>query len=196
MVEASYPTWVSHVKTDPMPAEKLTFDDNTFTHNYACFLIFMSQDPAKVASEMYRTQKSYTEGGIGFITSWHHMPHEEAILEAHAATRPKESIHLLPKVAKWKDPEFLKGELEKAGYTVEVSQVDATLDIEHLDKWCRLTWGLTGAPAGGWTEADESNFDDAVGVVKKGLKESEHFESDGNGEHINMVANVATVYMT
>ncbi|KAI4142942.1 MAG: hypothetical protein LQ340_007152 [Diploschistes diacapsis] len=191
---SEHAAWASRVKTAVMPSEKLTFADDTFTHSYGNFVIFMAQDAEKVASEMFRTLRPAARGGVGYVTTWHLMPDEDAIMAAHAATRPPDAKHLLSMRSDWKDPEYVKGVMERAGFSAEMSKLDTKLSFESTRGWCELAWSLLGAPVGGWTPQDEEKFEQAVDVMTENLAGSEYFESNGKGGGaVRMIANVATV---
>ncbi|MCJ1323794.1 hypothetical protein MMC10_000455 [Thelotrema lepadinum] len=186
-------TWAGKVHTSTMASEDLKFGDDFFTHSYANFLISVARDPAKVLNEIFRTLRP---GGIGFVTTWFQMPHERGSLAtAHTITRPSSSVHMLALRSAWKDPAFLQNALEKVGFSsVDMSKADVSLSFENTREWCALSWGLTGAPVGGWTPADEEKWDDAVENIVRTLEASEYFESNGRGGgRVRMSANVATV---
>ena len=193
-VASAHPDWATRVVAEVMPSEKLKFQENTFTHSYGSFLIFLAKEPPKVASEMFRTQKPISDGGIGYITTWYSMPHEAGILAAHAATRPPESRHLQSERRDWQNPAYVKRTMEEAGFGVEMSKLETTLSFEDTRKWCALAWGMLGAPMGGWTPTDEEKWDQAVETMTKTLEASEYFESNGRGGGIvKMIANLATL---
>jgi ubiquinone/menaquinone biosynthesis C-methylase UbiE len=91
--------WGNSVKAEVMPAEALTFPDNTFTHSFNNFLIFLVKDPEKTASEIYRTLKP---GGVAIVSTWASMPLERAVLEAHTAPRGPDACHAYQRRQEWK----------------------------------------------------------------------------------------------
>lgn len=191
VVEAGPPGWAAKTETGVMPCEELKFADDTFTHSFAGFVLHSAKDSDKAASEMYRTMKS---GASGFVTTWGRMPHQEAIIKAHEATRSADSKHPLTFMAKWSDPNFIQKELEKAGFSVKMSQIDTVLSFDDTKDWCALAWGFMGAPVGGWSKEDEDRFDEAVDAMAKDLQASELFTANGKGGQVKMVANLATVH--
>jgi ubiquinone/menaquinone biosynthesis C-methylase UbiE len=74
------------VETALMPAQKLDYPDNTFTHSIMnCVILRLSDsDAIKACSEMYRTLKP---GGVGVVSGWADLPHRAALAAAHTATR-------------------------------------------------------------------------------------------------------------
>ncbi|MCJ1430652.1 hypothetical protein MMC27_000002 [Xylographa pallens] len=184
--------WAARVKTEVMPAEKLTFADGTFTHSFTNFLIFGVPDPDTVAAEIHRTMKP---GAYGCVTTWHRIAHEDALLAANEATRGKGTKHPVMMREMWKDPEKVKAVLLKAGFaTVEMSQCETLLTPTDVDRWAQVAWSFLGAPVGGWTQPDEDKWDEATGIFRDNLVKHELFESDGKGgAKIKMVANVATL---
>jgi ubiquinone/menaquinone biosynthesis C-methylase UbiE len=184
--------WGARVHAEVMPAEKLTFADNTFTHSFTNFLIFGVQDPDAVANEIYRTMKP---GAYACVTTWHRVAHEDALLAAHAATRGNEAKHPAMNRQMWKDPDKFKAVMLKAGFSkVDVSQCETLLTPPDVDHWTQVAWGFLGAPVGGWTQADEDKWDEATKIFHDKLVTHDLFESDGKGgARITMVANVATL---
>jgi len=187
--------WTENVQTDVMPAEALTFHNDTFTHSFSNFLIFLAKEPDKVADNIYRTLKP---GGVAIVTTWAEVPHERAILKAHTTTRGADAFHAHKTRLEWKQASHLASVMERAGFSnVETVKCDATLRIVNLERWSKVAWSFLGAPmgpAGGWTKEDEENFEEAVSIVWDELSkdEDENVETDGTGgAKIKMVAHIA-----
>jgi SAM-dependent methyltransferase len=185
--------WADSVNTAVMPAEALTFDDNTFSHSFTNFVIFMSKAPDQIANSIYRTLQ---HGGSAIVTTWAEVAHKGAILEAHNATRGAETFHAYKSGQEWETASHLKLALERAGFAnVHVEQCDAILKIQDLDRWSKVAWSLLGGskgPARGWVEEDEGKFQKAVDIVNKAMLKNERVESDGRGgASIKMIAHIA-----
>jgi hypothetical protein len=135
-------------------------------------------------------------GGVAIVTTWAEMPQEQAIREAHTTTRRPDAYHKLIDRWEWKSASHLASLLETAGFAdVKMLRCDSILEIENLERWAKMAWSFMGAPlgpAGGWSEADEDKFDEAVAVVHSVLAKSEGIEKDGlGGAKAKMVANIA-----
>jgi SAM-dependent methyltransferase len=187
--------WTDNVRTGIMPAEAFTFGNDTFTYSFSNFLIFLDNEPDKVAGSIYRTLKP---GGVAIITTWAEVPYEQAILKAHTATRGPGAFHAYTTRLEWKKASHLVSVLEKAGFSnVEMVKCDAILRIENLKRWSKVAWSFPGAPmgsAGGWTKEDEDKFDEAVSIVWNELSKGEDakVENDGSGgAEVKMVAHIA-----
>jgi hypothetical protein len=124
------------------------------------------------------------------------MPQEQAIREAHITTRGPDAYHKLIARWDWRSASHLISLLEKAGFSdIKTLKCDSVLEIENLERWAKLAWCFLGAPlgpAGGWNEADEDKFDEAVAIVHSVLAKSEGIEKiDHGGAKAKMVANIA-----
>jgi len=187
--------WSEFVKAEAMPAEALTFVDNMFTESYNNFLISLAKEPEKVASHIYRTLKP---GGVALITTWAELSHEQAVLKANDATRGSDAFHAYKARQEWRTASHLKKVLEEAGFkgeNIDISQKEAFLTIENMGRWSNLAWSFLGAPkgpAGGWVEADETRFEEAVAIFAKGMEADKNVTLDGNGgAKVKMVAHIA-----
>ena len=156
-----------------MPAEQLSFPDDYFTHSISNFLIFMTKnDGVDCAKEIYRTLQP---GGKAAITAWATMPHGKAIDDVHRALRGEgaERMYVMP--AKWWKASHLKSVMQQGGFaeedvTMETRPVYLRMEEEELRSQAETLWGLRGAPKGGWTMADQENWDKAIDMLVERLK--------------------------
>jgi len=183
--------WAGSVMTAAMPAEALTFDDHFFSHSFTNFVIHMSKEPEKIASNLYHTLKP---GGTAIVTTWAAAAHVPATLEAHTATRGPDVFHAMKKGQEWKEPSYLEKVLKEAGFTdVRMEQCDSVLKISDLRRWSLIAWSFFGGmTSGGWTEEDEGKFQQAVDVIYDSMLKTEGVETDGKGGvKVKMIANIA-----
>ncbi|TVY22563.1 Cytochrome P450 monooxygenase [Lachnellula hyalina] len=189
--QAALQGWADSVTTAKMPAEALTFDDNFFSHSFTNFVIQASQDPAKVADSIYRTLKP---GGTAIVTTWAKGAHIPAALAAHTATRGADAFHEFKKGKEWQDPAHLEGILKEARFTsIRIEQCNSIMAISDLKRWSLIAWSFFGGLAdGGWTQADEGKFQQAVDTIYTAMLETEGVKTDGKGGvKFKMVANIA-----
>ena len=187
--------WSESVKAEAMPAEALTFADNTFTESYNNFLIFLVKEPEKVVSHIYRTLRP---SGIALITTWAELSHEQGILKANDTTRGADAFHAYKMRKEWKTASHLRKVLEDAGFNgenIETGQKEAILTIKNMGRWSNLAWSFMGAPmgpAGGWVEADEARFEEAAAILAKEMEADRNVTLDGNGgAKVKMIAHIA-----
>lgn len=105
-----------------MPAERLEFHDNTFTHSFTNQGILFFSQPEEAAKEIYRTLKP---GGISIVTSWAHLGSVDVIRKSQAATKPDAPLYTLPIGDAWLSDDHVKKVLENGGFkSVETHHKD------------------------------------------------------------------------
>jgi ubiquinone/menaquinone biosynthesis C-methylase UbiE len=182
--------WADSVKTAAMPAEALTFDDNFFSHSFTNFLLNAAKEPEMITSNIYRTAKP---GGTAIVTTWGSVAHIPAILAANTATRGPDVFHAMKGGKEWNDPAHLEKVLKKTGFLeVKMEQCDSYLKMSDLRRWSLIAWSFSGGMTpGGWTEADEGKFQQAVDTIHDTILKSPGAEPDGKGGvRFKMIANI------
>ena len=182
------------VTTAVMLAEALEFADDTFTHSLSNFLIFHTpNDGVDCAKEIYRTLQP---GGLSIVTTFAEIPHQEIIKSTHREMRGPEVAlpHGMPD--HWYQSSHLKSVLIEGGFEsdkIELSTVDVYTKIADLKHWVTILWSYVGAPATGWTVADEENWEAAIARILDQLESSSSYEKNRNGKggRLKMLANVA-----
>ncbi|KAK6214302.1 hypothetical protein LQW54_004528 [Pestalotiopsis sp. IQ-011] len=181
--------WSADVKL--MPAEKLEFENDTFTHSFSNLLLFATRNTGVDAvKEIHRTLKP---DGIAVATWFHSIPHQEIIKSVHYKLRGPD-VHLphgMPDA--WYASEFLRSIVEQGGFQPEkinISTVDIYCNIPDLTRWVTILWSYIGRPATGWTPADEEQWDEAIATIIQDLEKSSAYESNGKGGRLLMKVNV------
>ncbi|KAF9526752.1 S-adenosyl-L-methionine-dependent methyltransferase [Crepidotus variabilis] len=182
------------VKTATMDAMNLLgFESNFFTHSITNFCLQGLSDPSKGAKEIYRTVKPAAEGGVAIITTWATIVQGSAIQTASEATRGKGVALRIPWIKQKTTTEWLERHLKNAGFTsVEVIQQVGYTETEDLEKWCELMWAFLGIPSDGWTQKDETQWENAVKLIFELVQSNEDVElHEDGGARIRMLANIA-----
>lgn len=170
------------VTTALMPAQELSFPDNTFSHSITnCVILRLSDtDAIKACSEIYRTLKP---GKLGAVSGWADVPHREAMLKAHLETRPHGSEALVGGAIRWVDGKLLRRSMEEGGFVdVQMVKVKSVSEMEDLGAFVEYMWSLLGRMESGWIESDEANWDRAVQIFGDEIKKQPGVELLGNGK--------------
>lgn len=136
-------------------------------------------------NEMRRTLQL---GGTLIVNSWAYMPNIESIQSAAKATRPSESPLPRDGMQKWAALEFTCGVVGKDGF--EIGKVWLVKkDVMHRVRILNLrvlppSFGvlLGGTTEAGWNQLDEEKWDDAIEVVKEGLRKTDDFKLSDSGK--------------
>jgi len=183
--------WADSVKTASMLAEALNFDADFFSHSFTNFLINSAKEPGKIISEIYRTVKP---GGTAIVTTWATVAHINGVLAANTVTRGPDAFHPVQGGTEWYDPAHSEKALKDAGFLeVKMEQCDSYLKIADLRRWSLIAWSFFGGMIpGGWTEADDGKFQQAVDTIHDTLLKTPGIELDGKGSaRLKMIANIA-----
>ncbi|KAM3069222.1 hypothetical protein ACMFMG_010738 [Clarireedia jacksonii] len=170
------------VKTAIMPAQELTFAENTFTHSIMnCVILRLSDtDATKACSEMFRTLRP---GGVAMVSGWADVPHRMPMLAAHNATREPNSEALVGGAIRWVDGTLLRSSMEKGGFKdVKMWKARSVSEIEDLGVWVEYMWSVLGRMQSGWVPNDEKHWGQALKVFGDSLKNEPGVELLENGK--------------
>ena len=166
-----------HVYPAVMSAEELTFPDNTFTHSFTNFGIFLFPHPAKAAKETHRTLK---RGGTALVTSWLELEWLQILQEVQKSVKPDEAAWQGP-FAGWMEKSKLQNVMLEGGFELEKVKVDTIkmlLGGQDRDEYLatmKPTW--TRQITKDWMERDTEDFltriDAAFGALKSDDKKIE-----------------------
>jgi hypothetical protein len=115
---------------------------------------------------------------------------------ASSQTRPEGTPEIRDGLDKWSSPSFLKGAIEKAGFSsdaINLTRRDIYVTTTTIDRYATMLWSfIGGTTAAGWLESDEDKWDEAVEIVKDELRKTDGFEElDGGRMKLKFVANIA-----
>jgi ubiquinone/menaquinone biosynthesis C-methylase UbiE len=177
------------VEAAPMNAMDLTFPDNTFTHSITNFCIQAVPNSQQAAAQIYRTVQP---GHTAIVTGWAQVPHSEAIEAANALTRGKDVVLPMRFPPETYTADWIEKLVKDAGFSsVQVSDFPGYCATESLRSWCEYLWGFMGAAAGGWTQKDEDNWDQAVDEMVRSLKANPDVQAKEDGSAVvKMVAHI------
>jgi SAM-dependent methyltransferase len=170
------------VKTALMPAQDLTFADNTFTHSIMnCVILRLSDaDATKACAEIFRTLQP---GGVAMVSGWADVPHRMPMLAAHNATREPGSEALVGGAIRWVDGSLLRSSMENGGFKdVKMWKARSTSEIDDLDAWVEYMWSMLGRMQSGWVPSDEERWDRALEVFGDSLRNQPGVEVLENGK--------------
>jgi ubiquinone/menaquinone biosynthesis C-methylase UbiE len=181
------PTW--NVVVEEMDANNLTFPDNYFDLSITDFVLLGLDDEVGAARHILRTVKP---GGTAAIGAWKEKPWQQALKEAHWRTRGADAP-LPPFLAVVDyDTEQLKKLLRDAGFkNTKYVERAAWVDMPDLKRWSTIAWTFLSTPVGGWTQADEDTWDDAIDICVQELQKSHAYEFKNGVHRIRMIANIA-----
>ena len=176
-----------------MPAERLKFEDDKFTHSIANFLIFIT--PSDGIPAIRHTYRTLRPGGVAAFTSWKYLPHWEVISAVHDAVRPDAKQRPLCQIPPmWFEGEYMMGQVIKGGFDeakVRTTTTDVHLFETELPKLAGIIWSYLGRSVSGWIEEDERRWDEAIEAILERFQTTEGFSETGNGKtRITLVANV------
>jgi SAM-dependent methyltransferase len=184
-----------NVKSEVMPSEDLTFEDNQFTHSFMNLGIMIMEKDVEVAREVYRT---LGKDGITVMSIWDRPLPVQVVTAAHNRFRPHATE--LPPVIKRGgfDERDLRHVLEDAGFDgngIRFEKTIAVLDVADLKWWASAVWSFVGAPIGGWTPEDERRWDGVIDFMVEWLKDYEGVEKgEQGGVQFTMPAHVAIAH--
>ncbi|KAI1133309.1 S-adenosyl-L-methionine-dependent methyltransferase [Nemania abortiva] len=186
------PSWPVTLET--MDACTLTFPDNTFSLSFSTFIFSGLKDDVSAAAHILRTLKP---GGTGVIAVWNNMPWHTALENAHRKFRG-EGEPMAPFLStSWYKGGKVRDVTKEAGWNpndIEFVVKEAWINMGvDLRRWATIAWSFLAVPKGGWKQADEDNWDEAIDSIAKELLEldgSWHKVEDGVHK-IRMVADVA-----
>lgn len=183
------------VETKIASAEALDFPDNYFTQSVTnSVLIHLSGDgPARACKEIHRTLKP---GGVAVISIFAQVPHRPALLGAHHATRPADSLPLVGGAVKWEDGTLLRQILKDGGFqddNIQIRRARAVIAVDDLKAWESQTWSVLGRTASGWLLGDEESWDNAIHVFSDALEKEDGVElfNEGRSARLTFEAWVA-----
>ncbi|KAI1421994.1 S-adenosyl-L-methionine-dependent methyltransferase [Xylaria sp. FL1777] len=181
------PTWP--VTVEEMNSNTLTFPDNYFDLSITDFVLLGLDDEVGAAKHILRTVKP---GGTAAIAAWKEKPWQEALKEAHRRTRGADAP-LPPFLAVVDyDTEQFKRLLNEAGYkNTQYVERPAWINMPDLKRWSTIAWTFLSTPAGGWTQADEDTWDQAIDVCVQELQKGAAYEFKDGVHRIRMVATIA-----
>ncbi|KAH8161833.1 hypothetical protein CIB48_g6403 [Xylaria polymorpha] len=181
------PTWP--VTVQQMDANNLTFPDNYFDLSITDFVLLGLDDEVGAAKHLLRTVKP---GGTVAIGAWKEKPWQQALKEAHRRTRGDDAP-LPPFLAVVDyDTEQLKKLLKDAGFkNTNYIERSAWVDMPDLKRWSTIAWTFLSTPVGGWTQADEDTWDQAIDICTQELQKGAAYAFKDGVHRIRMIATIA-----
>jgi ubiquinone/menaquinone biosynthesis C-methylase UbiE len=180
--EHGWPVEIAH-----MPAQKLTFPDDTFSHSVSSLIVqYTPNDGKDAARELFRTLKP---GGTAvancFAALPHWVPFKKVYEEQKGAPMPMTDEMMYS----WFSGEKLRNAFVEAGFDedkVVMKKFDAPMllkdcgDGNDWDHFATFMWSSMGSLTG-WTKADEDKWDDTIAKLAKTLSEMPEVGPDGEG---------------
>jgi hypothetical protein len=120
--------------------------------------------------EMIRVLK---KGGIAILNSWAYVPTVDPVRIVSRMAHPQGTPEIHGGLDKWSNPDFLKSTIMKAGFAMEnitIVQREVYCHTTELDHYANMLWSFIGGTTSvGWLKSDETNWDQAIAIVKKEL---------------------------
>ncbi|KAI0454243.1 S-adenosyl-L-methionine-dependent methyltransferase [Xylaria acuta] len=181
------PTWP--VTAEEMNASTLTFPDNFFDLSVTNFVLIGLGDDVGAAKHVLRTVKP---GGTAVIGVWKETPWLQALKEAHRRTRSADAPLPLPLAVVGYNTEQLKRLLNEAGFkNTKYVEKPAWVNMPDLKRWSTIAWTYLCTPVGGWTQADEDTWDQAIDVCVQELQNCNAYDFKDGVHRVCMVATIA-----
>ena len=156
--------WEANVTTQVGDSVNLSYADNIFDVHLMCFAIFFTADPAKTASEIYRTTK---KGGVAVLAAWKQSGAFDMLWDVQDVVKPANPVNNLPMFERWRKPKTLRGVLELAGFdSVEMREDKIVLDWPTLGELeANVTITLQELVRNHWTNDEINGIGAAVKQV-------------------------------
>jgi ubiquinone/menaquinone biosynthesis C-methylase UbiE len=139
-----------------MNGQDLQFPSEHFTHSITNQGILFFMDPAKGASEIYRTLKT---GGTAIVTSWVDLGHVTVVQEAQKASNPDAPLMRFPIPPQWNQASHLENTLRDAGFAdVKVHEKVVYYAVGTIDELCTLLLDMHANFSPGWNESDNAEL--------------------------------------
>lgn len=152
----SVPVDADNITFGVMNGQDLLFPDNHFTHSITNQGILFFTDPAKGASEIYRTLQN---GGTAIVTSWASLGHFTAVHEAQKAFKPEIPLMPFPIPPQWYQASHLEKTLRDAGFAdIEVHEKTVYYAVKTIDGLCNLLLGMYANFSPDWKESENAEF--------------------------------------
>lgn len=183
------PAWP--VTVENMDAEKLSFDDNTFSHSITGFVFAILPDAVEAAKQIRRTVRP---GGTAAVAVWDEVPWATAVENAHRKTRG--DVPMGPFMSKIVyQQSHLDKALKAAGWEkIKYIRKEVWLSLgTDISRWATITWSIGGVAAEGWTQKDEDEWDTAITTIVEDVKKNEWYRFEDGIHKIRMVASVGIV---
>lgn len=179
------------VNTD---SSHLSFADGTFDLTIGNALLFvLPNDGIDAVKEAYRTLKP---GGQAIFNSWAYVPNMPPLEVAARETRPEGSPLPRAGLEKWTRAEFLQQVMRDGGFKqnqITVHQREVYTTVAEIDRYANMLWSFIGGTTPvGWLESDEKNWDKAIEVIIRELKNTDGYrEVEGGRSELKFIANIA-----
>jgi ubiquinone/menaquinone biosynthesis C-methylase UbiE len=145
-----------NVTFDVMNGQDLHFPSDHFTHSITNLGILFFTDPAKGASEIYRTLKP---GGTAIVTSWATLGHVTVVQEAQKVFQPDAPLMQFPILPEWYQASHLENILKGAGFPdVKVHEKTVHFAVETLDKLCSMLLAMYAQFCPAYKESESAEF--------------------------------------
>jgi len=177
-----------------MDSTALSFPDRAFTHSIGNALLFvLPNDGIDAVRETHRTLQP---GGIATFNSWAYNPNLDTVRVAAKVTRPAGTPLPRQGTDKWAQAEFLQDVVEKGGFEkdkITLVKADVYVTTSEFTRYATMLWSFIGGTSvGGWIPSDEKNWDKAVDVLKRELKNTDGYKALEEGRaQLKFVANIA-----
>ncbi|KAL9084051.1 MAG: hypothetical protein Q9165_008252 [Trypethelium subeluteriae] len=171
------------VEVREMNCTSLDFPDNTFSHSFTNFVILQAwKDDAKCTSEIYRTLRL---GGQALVTTWENLPTMAVFTQTHERLRGQNAQRPEMLQQDWYGGNDVKKAMLRAGFEedkIRVEHHSTQVRVKDPRRWCEIGWSICGAPRGGWTMAEEEQWNDAINLAMDALVSGPWYEADGEGK--------------
>lgn len=177
-----------------MDSNHLGFADGTFDLTIGNALLFtLPNDGIDAVKQTYRTLKP---GGQAIFNSWAYVPNLPPLELAAKETRPEGSPLPRAGLEKWTKADFLRQVLVDGGFEqhqITVHQREVYTTVAEIQRYATMLWSFIGGTTDiGWLESDEKNWDKAIKVIVRELKNTNGYRevTDGKSE-LKFIANIA-----
>jgi SAM-dependent methyltransferase len=177
------------VETQVMDATALTYPDLTFTLSITNMVFASVKDDVAVAKHILRT---LVRGGTGIVSVWKNSPWINVTINAHYRTRGRDAALPPPLAASLYSVDLLQKALDIAEIK-DVQYEDVVVYGKMIDvrEWATIAWSFLARPPYGWSQADEENWDEAVGIIVNELINGASTQKENGVYKVKMVATVA-----
>lgn len=177
-----------------MDSNHLTFAADTFDLTIGNALLFvLPNDGIDAVQKAYHTLKP---GGQAIFNSWAFVPNMPPLEVAAKETRPEGSPLPRAGLEKWTRVDFLHQVLRDGGFKqeqIKVHQREVYTTVAEIHRYANMLWSFIGGTTPiGWLQSDQKNWDNAIKVIIRELKNTDGYrEVDGGRSELKFIANIA-----
>ncbi|KAF2014408.1 S-adenosyl-L-methionine-dependent methyltransferase [Aaosphaeria arxii CBS 175.79] len=177
------------IESQVMDATALTYPDSIFALSVTNMVFANVKDDVATAKHIYRT---LAPGGTGIVSVWKDSPWINITIDAHYRTRGSDAPLPPPLAASLYSVDHLSKALKSAEIeNVQYEDIVVYGNMTDVKEWATIAWSFLARPPDGWTQADEDNWDKAIGIIVNDLINGDFTHEENGVYKVKMIATAA-----